>query len=203
MSAIKYILPKTSEELDKVQDKAIRAANNARTQVQVALIATIHHLATNHDVRVARRLVDGLQETVRGKALVEFLVKYGHLVVGEVEVEDQLGKKSKVKTFVSIKGDAGAHNTAIRETWEEAKATMWWSLKPENPYKGFDLNTYIQNGLAQVAKAQKLIDEGKAEPDTLNTDVNDKALRALLAMCRFDVITDEDIDAINTEAANA
>jgi len=189
MSAIKYVMPKTAADLDKVQDKAIRAANNARNLIQIALIATVHHLAINHDVRVARRLVDGLHETVRGKALVQFLTKYGCLTVGEVEVEDPItAKKSKITTFTGIVGNADEHNAKVREVFEEAKETMWWSLKPENPYKGFDLQTYLANGLAQVQKAAKLIEEGKAPPTALSTDVNDKTIRALLALVRFDTI---------------
>jgi len=202
MTAIKYNLPKTTEELNKTQDKAIKAANSARKLIQQALVATVHHLATNHDVRVARRLVDGLSETVRGKALVAWLVKYGHLTIGKVDLEVE-GKTIKVETFDGIKGDADAHNQLIRDSWEEAKATMWWTaIKADNAYKGFDLNEYLKAGIAQLQKAQKKVEEGKADPSTVSTEVNDVVIKAIIAFAKFDVIGEvANPDEVQAEAA--
>lgn len=188
MNKITYILPKTGAELDKVQDKAIRAATNARNLIQIALVATVHHLAVNHDVRVARRLVDGLHETVRGKALVQFLAQFGHLNVGEMEVTDETGKATNIITFTSIKGNAEEHAQAVRESWQACKDTMWWSLKQENPYKGFNLQEYLNNGIRQYQAALKKVQAGEAGADKLVTDVNDATIRAILALCKFDAI---------------
>lgn len=196
MTAIKYTLPKNTDELTATQDKAIKAANSARKLIQQALVATVHHLATNHDVRVARRLVDGLSETVRGKALVAWLVKYGHLTIDKVEVEVE-GKTHKVETFDGIKGDAEGHNQLIRSTWEEAKTTMWWeAMKAESAYKGFDLNEYLKAGIKQLQNAQKKVAEGKADASTVSTEVNDATIRAIIAFAKFDVI----LPAANVEA---
>jgi len=201
MTAIRYALPSSVEELDKLQDKAIKAANNARNLIQIALVATVHHLATNHDVRVARRLVDGLSETVRGKALVQYLVKYGHLTVGEIEVEDQLGKKSKVTTFTGIEGSADEHNMAVRQTWEDAKNNMWWSFKQESPYKGFDLDAYINLGIKQAAAAQAKLTEGKVDSSKINLKVQDATISRLLKLVNFDII-DTGGEQVNPEAVN-
>lgn len=185
MSKIAYVLPKNEAELTKIQDQAIRAANTARSRIQLALVATVHHLATNHDVRVARRLVDGLQETVRGKALVEFICKFGHVIVGEL-VEERDGKNVTVTTFTRIKGDADAHNAAVRETWEECKATMWWDLKQENPYKGFSLEARLKALLKEAETARSKAEAG-ADNVSLD-DVSDKTIQAVLRLCNFEAI---------------
>lgn len=200
MSKIAYSLPKNETELNKIQDSAIRAANSARTKIQLALVATVYHLSQHHDVRVARRLVDGLGETVRGKALVEYLSKFGHLTVGEL-IEERDGKNVTVTTFTRIKGDAEAHTVAIRESFEEAKATMWWNLKKENPYKGFSLNDALKNVLAQAKSAQKKALDG-ATGVTLD-DVSDDTIRAVLALCKFDAIIEPANDSASNDAAAA
>lgn len=186
MSKIAYVLPKNEAELTKIQDQAIRAANTAHSRIQLALVATVHHLATNHDIRVARRLVDGLHETVRGKALVEFLSKFGHLIVGEVIEQGPDGKNRTITTFTRIKGTAEEHSIAIRETWEECKATMWSDLKKENPYKGFSLEAALKQVLVQAKAAQKKALDG-ADNVSLG-DVSDSTIQAVLALCNFEAI---------------
>lgn len=200
---IKYTFANDNAGLNKIQDKAIRAANNARNLIQLALVATVHHLAQNHDVNVARRLIDGLHETVRGKALVEFLAKYGHLTVGE-QVTEVDGKEVKTTTFTGIKGNAEEHSRAIRETFDECKETMWWTLKRENPYKGFDMQQALNTVINQYQTALKRIAEGKADNDKLSTEVNDKTIRALLAIVKFDIIepvAGNDDEALHANAA--
>lgn len=184
---MKYILPKSADELTKVQDKAIRAATNARNLIQIALVATVHHLAVNHDVQVARRLVDGLQETVRGQAIVKYIADFGHLNIGEMEVEVD-GKVKTVTTFTSIKGNGDEHAEACRKSWEDCKATMWWTLKQSNPYKGFTLQEKLSAVLAQYQTALKRINEGKAGDDSINLEVNDTTIKAVLALCKFETI---------------
>lgn len=200
MSKIAYTLPKDNAELVKVQDSAIRAANSARNKIQLALVATVHHLAQHHDVRMARRLVDGLGDTVRGKALVEFLTKFGHLRVGEV-TEERDGKNVVVTTFVTIKGNADEHNASVRETWEACKETMWWTLKQENPYKGFSLNDALKSVIKQAKAAQSKAAEG-ADNVSLD-DVNDSVIREVLALCKFDAIIDGANDDSNESAVAA
>lgn len=194
---MKYTFAKTTADLDKIQDKAIKAATNARNLIQLALVATVHHLAVNHDIRVARRLVDGLHETVRGKALVQFLTKYGCLNVGEVDVVGEDGKTSKTTTFTTIQGNADEHAAAIRELFEECKAKMWWTFKAPNPYKGFNLQQYLSNGIKQAQAAAEKIGKGEAEADALSLDVNDTTIRSILALCKFDAI----LAPANDEAA--
>lgn len=200
MNAPKYVLPKDNAELNKIQDQAIRAANSARNKIQLALVATVHHLAQHHDVRVARRLVDGLHDTVRGKALVEFLTKFGHVIVTEV-TEEVDGKKKTVTTFSRIKGTAEEHSIAIRKTWEECKATMWWDLKKENPYKGFSLEDALKRVIREATLAQEKALNGA---DNVSLDnVSDATIKQVLALCKFDAIIDPANDAGNEGGVKA
>lgn len=190
MNAVKYTLPKSGDELLKIQDKAIRAANNARILIQQALVGTVHHLAIHHDVRMANRLVDGLRETVRGKAIVEYLTKYGHLTVGDVEVEVD-GKAKTVQQFTGLSVRGGeAHAKVVRETFEEAKATLWWTLKRENPYAGFDMQKALDTVIKHYQTALKKVQAGEVGEEKLSTEVNDTTIRALLAIVKFDTIAE-------------
>lgn len=194
---ITYAFAKDNAGLTKIQDKAIRAATSARVAIQIALIATVHHLAQFHDVNMARRLVDGLQETVRGKALVEFLTKYGCLTVGEVITVDKNGKEVKGLSFDGIKGSAEEHSLAIRALFDEAKAKMWWALKQDKPFVGFDMQKALDSVLVQLKSAQKKVVDGKGTADQISTEVNDVTIRTIMAMCNFDIIE----PAANVDAA--
>lgn len=185
---INYSFAKDNAGLVKIQDKAIRAANSARVAIQVALVATVKHLAEFHDVNMASRLVDGLHETVRGRALVDFLTTYGHVKVGKVKVTNDKGEEKEVDGFVGIVGDAKAHAEAIRASWEACKATMWWSLKQESPYKGFDMEKALQSVLTQAQKAADKLANGEATGDMVNLTANDAIIQKIIAFGKFDLI---------------
>lgn len=198
MSKINYAFAKDGSDIEKVQDKAIRAANNARVQIQVALVATVAHLAQFHDIRIARRLVDGLHETVRGKALVDYLCRFGHLTVGKVKMVDANGKEQEVDTFNGLACKAEDHAALVASTFngeDGAKATMWWTLKVQNPYKGFSLEQALQSVLAMNKKAREKVEKGEATADQINTEVNDKTIRAVLALANFDAIIGDEAKA--------
>lgn len=188
METIKYNLNiKTAEDVTKVQDAAIKAASSARVKIQVALVATLIHLAKFHDVQMARRLVDGLNDTVRGNALVKWLTKYGHLTVGTIEVQD--GEKTrKVETFNGIVGGADDHAKSIRESLDEAKAEMWWAMiKAKSPYK-FDADAALNAVLAQAKSAMKKVADGKANAEDVSITVNDATVQAVLAFAKFEPV---------------
>ena len=133
----------------------------------------------------------------RPKALVEFLSKFGHVIVGEV-VEERDGKNVSVTTFTRIKGTADEHNAAVRGTWEACKDTMWWTLKQENPYKGFSLNDALKAVIKQAKAAQAKAADG-AENVSLD-DVNDSVIQEVLALCKFEAIIGADNDEENVQA---
>lgn len=177
-----------SNSLTKIQDRAIRATHSARESVQVALVATVAHLYRYHDVRVARRLVDGLQDTVRGKAVIDFLCRFGHMTVGKVEID---GKE--VNTFAATVGDAQEHAAAVKASYDEAKATQWWKLAPNdvNKFKGWSLDQAL---LDLVAKNKKQLDKAAKHPELaekINVQVSDKTIQAVVAMCNFDAILED------------
>lgn len=186
---IAYIYPNNAADLGKIQDRAIRAATNARKTIQVALIATIHHLQANHDVRVARRIVDGLQDTVRGDAIVAYLAKFGCLSVGNVTIADDDGKEHEVLTFSEVNGNAQEHAESVRALFDEAKTTMWWEFKKApSAYKGFSLDEALQ---AVAKKNQAALDKvaaGKVDPKLVDTGVSQKTIDMLLQLCNFDPI---------------
>src|SRR3546814_12042919 len=70
-SDLKYTTAKDTKALEALQDKAIRSVQSARVHIQVALVATILHMGKHGDWTVASRLVDGLGNTVNGKAIVQ------------------------------------------------------------------------------------------------------------------------------------
>lgn len=183
----------------KLQDAAIRAATNARTVIQYALVATLLHLAKHHDVRMASRLVDGLNGTVRGNALVRYLLRYGHLEVGRVEVEGKDGKTTKVDGFIGIVGDAKDHEAAIRKTLDEAKNTAWYELTPPaNPYS-FKLENALMQVERQAEAAAKRVKNGKAKPEDVDFHVSDAVREQVMRLFNFEQIVEETLAEAGAE----
>ena len=172
--AIKYTFAKNAAELEAIQAKAVKSINSARVSVQIAAVATIRHAFEHGDWSYAAKLVDALGNTINGSALVEWFKLYG-------------GLKTDDNGFCGWSG-----KDHIEAGFQEAKAKMWWELKPKNPYKGFVLEDALQKVLADHAKAQKdmlkLSDEDKAKVKLV---VNDATIQAVLKLCTFEVIEEE------------
>lgn len=172
MAGIKYVTCKDGKALELLQDKVFATIHKARTAVQVALVATILHIAKHGDYTSANRMVEGLGNTVNGKAVVEFFVRYGALVIGE-----------DGKSFGGLKKD---FTGLIAGSLDEAKATMWYDLKIQAPFKGFSLEAalmaVIKQHKAAIAKA------GDDNPELVSVEVNDSTIRSVLALCNFDAI---------------
>lgn len=176
MTAIKYVFAKDAAGLEKIQASAIKSVTKARVQVQIAAVATIRHAFEHGDWTYAQRLVDGLGNTVNGAALVEWFAKYGGLTI-----EDGKG-------FSGWKG-----KDHIEANFNEAKAEMWWDLKKKNPYAGFSLEAALQKVIkdhtAAQAKLASLSEEDKAK---VQLTVNDATIQAVLKLCNFDVIINDE-----------
>lgn len=170
---IKYVIAKDVKGLEALQDKAIKSVQSARVHIQVALVATILHMGNHGDWTVASRLVEGLGNTVNGKAIVEYFKTYGNLSVNDEGFTGFADKNYKA---------------AILATLDAAKEKMWWELKIQQPYKGFSLEV----ALLQVVKNHKLaldkVAEGKAKAEDVDVAVNDATIRQVLALCQFDAI---------------
>lgn len=173
MATIKYVVTKNVDELNSLQDKAIKAVVSARVQIQIALVATILHMGQHGDWKVAERLVEGLGSTVNGKAIVDFFQKYGNLVVSETGFVGFAEKNFK---------------EAIAKTLDEAKATMWWTLKVPNPYGGFSLEQKLEQVIRESKAAQARAIKHPEDAPKIDVAVNEATIRTLLQICHFDAI---------------
>ena len=187
MAAIKYVFAKNAADLEKIQATAVRSVQKARTQVQIAAVATIRHAWEHGDWTYAQRLVEGLGNTVNGKALVEWFVQFGGLTVEEG------------KGFSGWKGKAH-----IEENFEKAKATMWWDLKRANPFAGYSLEAQllklVKEHNAVKEKVVGLTDEDKAK---VNFEVNEATIKAVLRLCNFEAIIEDDKQEVEQEVEKA
>jgi hypothetical protein len=186
MSTIKYVEAKDLKGLEVIQDKAIKSVHSARMLIQVALVATILHMGKHGDWTVASRLVEGLGNTVNGKAVVEWLRKFGNLSTNDDGFTGFTNKDFKA---------------AVLATLDEAKATMWYELKIVNPFKGYSLEAQLQQVIKNHKSVMAKVDTlSKDEQDKVDVTVNDATIRQVLALCKFDAII---ADASNTDTIAA
>ena len=173
--SIKYVFAANSAELEKIQAKAVRSVQSARVMVQIAAVATIKHAYDHGDWTYAQKLVDGLGNTVNGAALVEWFKVYGGLTTDD-------------KGFIGWSG-----KEYIKENFEAAKSTMWWELKKQSPFKGFNLEAALQQVIKQHHAAQEKLD-GLSDEDKekVSFTVNDATIQAVLKLCNFEAIIEQD-----------
>lgn len=176
MTAIKYVFAKDAAGLEKIQANAIKSVTKARVCVQVAAVATIRHAFEHGDWTYAQRLVDGLGNTVNGAALVEWFAQFGGLTVEEG------------KGFSGWKG-----KDYIEANFDQAKAVMWWDLKKKNPYAGFSLEAALQKVIKDHEAAQKkLAALSEEDKKKVEFQVNDATIQAVLKLCNFEVIINDE-----------
>lgn len=175
MKVIKYVFAKDAAGLEKIQASAVRSVQRAREQVQIAAVATIKHAYDHGDWTYAQKLVEALGNTINGKALVEWFKLYGGLTTDD-------------NGFTGWKG-----KQYIQDSFEKAKAGMWWELKAASPFKGFDLEAALQKVIKDHQAVQEkvvgLSDEDKAK---VKLQVNDATIQAVLKLCNFDAIIGEE-----------
>ncbi len=171
---VKYKAFTDVKELDKAIDSTIRKAQTLQAEVQIVAIGILQHAHKHGDYTRAERLVLGVGDGIRGKALVDWFVQYGGLLVGE---DAEIGKG-----FIGWQG-----KEYIEAHFDDAKAKMWWTCKPESPFSGFDISDevekLIKRGEKNMRLAEKMRQEGRAEEASsivVSADVLD-ALRKLSA----------------------
>lgn len=149
---IKYTTFKTAADLNTAIDKVVADSKTMQDKIQNVAFGILCHAVKHGDYTMATRLVNELADGVRKVALVAYFETAG-LKVNEA-------------------GDgfsdwAGAE--FIKERAEELKTTMWWTLKPANPYNGFDLK-------AELARLLKRAEnEGKKAEKFRQAGDNDSA----------------------------
>ncbi|QQM15392.1 hypothetical protein [Kosakonia virus Kc261] len=146
----KYTSFKDVAALDKAIADTISKAKTLRNGIQNVAVGILLHAHKHGDYTRAESFVNGLGEGVRQKALVDWFVQFGGLVIGERED----GKSG----FVSWKG--ADH---IRDNIDKAKATMWWTCKPEAAFEGFDLQEALDKLIAKAEKAMNKANELRHE----------------------------------------
>src|SRR3546814_601801 len=182
--AIKYTTAKDTKALEALQDKAIRSVQSARVHIQVALVATILHMGKHGDWTVASRLVDGLGNTVNGKAIVQWFKDYGNLSTDD-------------KGFIGF--TEKDFNKAILSTLDDAKAKMWWELKVQNPYAGFSAEAALLKVLKDSKAAKARAIANPADAGKIELAVSEVTIKAVLAMANFEAI----LDNASNDDANA
>jgi hypothetical protein len=186
MTAIKYVMPKDAAELAKLCDKAVKSVQTARVNVQQAAVGVLYHAFKHGDYSAATSLVTSLGNTINGKALVEFFVKFGGL-----SIDEEKG------AFVDWKG-----KDYIEKAFNDAKATMWWDLKLQQPFKGFDLEAALQNVLKKHKETQEKV-KGMTPEDQakVNMHVNEATMQQLFAICNFEAIVSQEEQEAADKAA--
>ena len=154
MTTVKYTAFKDAAALDKAIEATVKKAHSLRNEIQNVAVGIILHAYHHGDYTRAESFTHQLGEGVRGKALVDWFVQFGGLIVGEHED----GKSG----FVGWKGA-----DFIKENIDKAKATMWWTCKPEAAFDGFDLQDALEKLIAKaekaMSKANELRHEGRDE----------------------------------------
>lgn len=111
--------------------------------------------------------------------MVEFFVKFGGL-----KVDEEQG------SFIGWSG-----GKFIEDAFNDAKATMWWDLKQQQPFKGFDLEAALQRVLKQhkdtLEKVKGMTEEDQAK---VKLQVSEATMTQLFSICDFEVIVNEKVE---------
>ena len=138
LKGIRYGSDASAAGVQKAIDQAVSSIRKGRVDVQKAAVLILLHAYKYGDWRKANDLVNALGSSINACALVEWFKTFGGLLVDE---------------------EAGAFDDwcgadFIKEYFQDAKATPWWTLKKPNPWKGFDLNAELQKVLRAYKRAQ-------------------------------------------------
>lgn len=141
--------------LKKAMDKVIADSKSLQANIQVVAWGCLRHAVEHKDWTVANTLVNKfvkeLGDGVRKVALIEWF-KLAGLTVNE--------------EGSGFAGWGGAEY--IVDNADMLKKTMWWKLKPVNPFKGFDLNEEIKRLIEKAEKqatAKAEAEQGTAKKD--------------------------------------
>ena len=162
MAKVRYI-QKVLADVDKCITSAHESYQTTRNKVQVAAVAVLLHAYNHGDYSKANTLIEGLQG-LNQAALVEFFVQFGGFTVSE----DETG----------FTGWSGKDH--LNDNFQAAKDTMWWDLKVQKPWMGFNLNAAIQLVIANADKATARASKNEELVDLV--DINAEQLAALKAL---------------------
>lgn len=187
-NAIKYVLPKTQEELNKVVKSGLATVGKMKLAIQIAAVAILYHAEKHGDYTKANELCNGLGNGVQGKSLVKWFETFGGLVV---DADD------KAKGFTGWKG--ADH---IRKNFQAAQSTLWHdTIKAESPFKPYDINADLKRLLDNYSREQKRFDTlSEAQQAQMNMNKADELLlRQLWKLVDFGPIVESEFDIVNID----
>lgn len=173
--SINYSLPKNKQETDSLINKAWQAIESSTKAVQIALVATIYHAYKHGDWTIANRFALECPKEAKQKFMVDWLVKFGGLVVGEVPQDNG----QPITQFVGWKG-----KEFIKENFELAKDTLWTkAIKQEAGIVNFDLNEEARKFANKMGKKLKSIENLPTDrKGDVKIEVNEETIRMLLGL---------------------
>lgn len=125
------------KELDKAIAAVIDASKGLQDNIQAVAVGIMVHCYKHGDFTRAQTLVDGLGQGVRRAALVEWFHACG-LKVDEKEQRFNGFNKAKME-----------------DKFEKLKSTPWYTLKPERPFMGFDMQAELERLIKKAERAMK------------------------------------------------
>ena len=134
----------TAAQLDKAIDKVCVASKTLQSDIHDVAVAIMLHTYKHADFSRAQVLVDGLGKGVRRSALVEWFKAAG------LKVSEQEQKFN------------GFNKAKMEDKWGKCLAEPWHTMKPENPFAGFDLDAELAR---LIAKAEKAMAKNSALPE--------------------------------------
>ncbi len=164
MSKIIYKPAKTANDLLSMIKRDSDKAESVRKGVQVTAVAVLLHAYHHGDYTFATKHVNALGDGINAAALVEFYATFGGL-----EVDEETGE------FCGWLGKAH-----IKENIEGAKSTMWWSLRKQNPWKGYDLDAQLLKVVKGLGNAQKKVEDMEELSSLVSIQVSSATKQAVL-----------------------
>ena len=149
-------------EPDKVIERMEGSWQAAYRNTQLALVATLVTLHQHGDrptaVTRANRIVNAVKIGGNSKAVVEWLSTFG-FVMGDDAVAEA---PDRATIEERCKGPKGG--------FQKAKELMWWTLKPQNPFKGWNLQAVLMKAVADAAKFEKVANDEPDKADVIDID---------------------------------
>lgn len=140
----------------KLKGKALDQA------IQVVLTSACVHIHKHGRLEIVEKALDCLSAGVRNNAAKEFILRFGCVNYND---------KKKIFVFASTRREEAFEETAL---FQEMLDTVWTDLKPEAPFRPFDLAAQLQSLLKKARTRKEEGNEGDA--------INDAELAQLEAM---------------------
>ncbi|CCI88838.1 hypothetical protein BN109_002 [Yersinia phage phi80-18] len=147
LTATKISAPSmTAKELDAAIKSVCDDSVSLQDRIHDVAVEIMLHTHKHGDYTRAQSLVDNLGKGIRAKALVEWFHKAG------LTVDD-------------VKGFTAFNKPVMVKNWEVCLKTRWYSMKPENPFAGFDLDAEIAKLIKRAEAAVKKNEELPADAE--------------------------------------